>query len=350
MRLECLLLSALLGLTGCMSTPAPSLRAHENLNMCAEYLSQGDLDRAEIHCDLGLQFAPQWADLWVNKGLIHYRREQKDAAKKAYIKAIKLNPESAQGHNNLGAVYRDEQALGAAHDQFMAALKIDPDYVEARYNLALTLMQMGEKVRARKEYRTIVAINPSLADPHHDLGLIAFQEGAYHEAVEEFGLAVQLDPQFGKAYEGLGLAMMELGHYKEAAVAFTACIDVDAPNLVCRQNLPIANRKAALSGPQAQAREEDEEAGSTGAAAFYSQGKMFRQKGLLKEEESSYKKCVKSEPRFAPCHFALFNLFREDRRDKEARKACQNFLKAATAEEFPSEYSTCDRYLASGTF
>lgn len=39
---------------------------------CAQYIALGDLQTAEDQCDLGLQFDRQYADLWVNKGVIAY--------------------------------------------------------------------------------------------------------------------------------------------------------------------------------------------------------------------------------------------------------------------------------------
>ena len=86
----------------CVTTPPPHPRALEANNICTEYLSQGDLMRAEVQCDLGIQFSPQYADLWVNKGLIALKRGQKDQAKDLFIKALRLNQDQAQAYNNLG--------------------------------------------------------------------------------------------------------------------------------------------------------------------------------------------------------------------------------------------------------
>ena len=43
--------------TGCITTPPPNDRALINNEMCAQELGKGDLEQAEIFCDLGLEFA-----------------------------------------------------------------------------------------------------------------------------------------------------------------------------------------------------------------------------------------------------------------------------------------------------
>src|SRR5579871_2942946 len=109
-----LLLLALACLPACLSTPPPHPRALEANELCTQYINNGDLTRAEVQCDLGLQFSPQYADLWVNKGLIAFRRGQNDAAKEAFIKALRYNQEQAQAYNNLGVIYYRDHSYGKA--------------------------------------------------------------------------------------------------------------------------------------------------------------------------------------------------------------------------------------------
>ena len=76
---------------GCLTPPPVHPRALESNELCAQYTNSGDLVKAEVQCDLGLQFSPQYADLWVNKGIIFLRRNQIDSAKDAFIKAPGLS-------------------------------------------------------------------------------------------------------------------------------------------------------------------------------------------------------------------------------------------------------------------
>src|SRR5690606_11629171 len=72
LRLSPLLL--LLLLPACLRTPPPNEHAIQNSDQCVQYMDMGDLERAQIHCELALQFAPQWAVAHLNMGLVHYTK------------------------------------------------------------------------------------------------------------------------------------------------------------------------------------------------------------------------------------------------------------------------------------
>jgi len=334
---------------GCLQMPPPHPRALENNEYCAKYLDQGNLEKAEVHCDLGIQFSPQYSDLWVNKGIIAMRRGQKDLAKEDFVKAIRFNQDQAQAYNNLGVIYQQERQYGKANDLFQSALKVNPDYVEARYNLALNFQKIGDKVKARREYQTILAVSPNIADAHENLGIMALEEHKLEEALEELKKATELDAKFADAWLNLGTAYMEKGMFREAKDAYTSCLEADPDNVPCRNSVTIANRKASLLDPTLKEVQESRGVENT-APALYAQAVLFRDKGLKNEEERYYKKCVKLDGKYAPCHYGLYLLYKEDRRDKDALIACKNFLKFAVSDEFPKEVESCDKYVSASTF
>ena len=339
---------AVLG-TGCLTTPPPHPRALENNEYCAQYLGAGQLEKAEVYCDLGLGFSPEYSDLWVNKGLIALKRGQDDLARDHFMKALRYNQEQAQAYNNLGYIYYKRKEYGRAHDYFQRALKVNPDYIEARYNLALTFKDMGKKAAARKEYRTVLAVSPGIADAHADLGVIALEEGANEEAIAELTQAVELSPKFADAWLNLGVAYSDAGKYTEAKDAFTSCLEADPENIPCRNNVALVSRKAQLLDPTLKEVREQQLTENT-APALYQLSLTYRDKGLKEEEERTYRKCVRLDGRYAPCHYGLFLIYKEDRRDKEAVIACKNFLKFAAQDEFPSEYESCERFVSSTAF
>lgn len=344
--------AALCAGVSCTAVPPPHPRAVENNEYCAQYMGAGNLEKAEVHCDLGLQFSPNWSDLWVNKGIIALKRGQTALAKELFIKALRLNQDQAQAYNNLGYIYLKDKQYGSAHDQFQRALKVNPDYLEARYNLALTFKEMGEKSAARKEYKTILAVNPNVADAHHDLGVMAFEDHAYDEAIVELAKAVELDPKFVDAWQALGSSYGEAGKYAEARDAYTACLEVDPNNIPCRNSITVVNRKAVLLDPTLKELKENEGKDSdlTSPASIFQRALLYRDKGLKPDEERYYKKCLKLDGRYAPCHYGLYLIYKEDRKDREATIACKNFLKFAVADEFPKEVEACEKYVSAATF
>lgn len=331
--------------SACISVPPVHPRALENNELCADHINHNNLTKAEVHCDLGLQFSPQYADLWVNKGLISLRRGNQGEAKEHFIKALRFNQEQAQAYNNLGFIYLKEQSYGRAHDNFQRALKVNPDYREARYNLALCFFYMKEFDKAKKEYRTLVAIAPELADPHHDLCIMAMEEGQYETAIDSCKEAVRLDPSYADAWLNLGLAYGEIGKFAEAAEAETACLEAEPDNAQCRNNLAIHKRKSALVDPTLQ-EIKDTQTAENSPAALYQLGQTYRSQGLKSEEERAYRRCLKLDGKFAACHFALYEIYSDERKDRDANIACKNFLKFAETDDFPDQVQTCERYLS----
>jgi Tfp pilus assembly protein PilF len=341
---QCFSLFAAFALVGCFAIPPPGTRALECNELCAQYLTAGDLDRAEVQCDLGLQFSPQYADLYVNKGLIALRREQIDKAKELFIKALRYNQQSAQAYNNLGYLYLKDFKYGTAHDNFQAALKVNPDYTEARYNLALALKGLKQYDKARKELRTILEINPGLADPHAQLGSLALEDGANQEAIDEFTKATQLDPNYVEAWLSMGNAYMEAGKPCDGKDSYSACIEIDKDNASCRNNIVIAEKKCGLQDKAL----EDVKARAAGLKSpegEYTLALQMHDKGLVNDEERAYKRCLRYDPKYPQCHYGLFEIFKNRSDEKNATIACKNFLKFAAEVDFRAQMQTCQQYV-----
>lgn len=339
-----LLVAAVALCLACAHAPPVHPRAVENNTLCAQYVVQGDLVKAETYCDLALEFSPEYAEAWSNKGFIAFKRNKIDEAKRDLIKALHFNQELAQAYNVLGYIYLKEGAFGRAHDNFARALKVNPDMTEARYNLALAYTGLKQRAEAKKELRTLIAVAPNLADPHNTLGVVLAQEGNREEAVNELLQAIQLDPNYADAYLNLGITEMELAKFNDAAEAFKSCLKSDPENIPCANNLPIANRKNALSDPKRRL-DREEISRQPSAARYYQAGQVDHERGLLAEEESDYKHCIQLDGKYVPCHYGLYLLFKQDQKTRNANSACKNVLSFAAVEDFPTEVEDCRKFL-----
>jgi tetratricopeptide (TPR) repeat protein len=329
---------------GCASAPAPHPRALANNELCALELTRGNLQQAEVFCDLGLEFSPQYSDLWANKGLIAMGWGKKDLAKSHLIKAIRLNQDQLQAYVALGRIYLEEGSYGQAHDNYQRALKVNPDDLGARYNLGLTLFRMNKLELARKEWLTLLAVRPDVADAHHGLGIIAHRLGDKDQALDSFRRAVQLNPSNHVYWHDVGALLMELSRYKEAREAFAQCVALDQTEPRCVQRVAEAQRMAALVETGLQ---EGLSPPDASAPELLMLARELRKKGLLEKEEQTYKQCLKADGRYAPCHWGLFELYSEARKRESAQIACKNFLKYGSVEEFPHQMKACEKYLAS---
>ena len=237
----------LLLLAGCLHTPGPSKQALYNNEQCVHELNKGNYEQATIYCDLGLEFAPQYADLWNNKGLISLYTGHLDEARQHFIKAIRFNQEHAAAYTNLGRIYLEQGAHAQARTQFERALKVDPNYIEARYNLGLSYSRTNQFAEARKEFKTLLTVDPNNAQVHHDLGIVLYRQGELVEAQRELLQTVQLAPGLNADWwNDLGALQMELGRFADAAQSFGSCLALKPDHSQCLGNLEVARSKAAL--------------------------------------------------------------------------------------------------------
>ena len=336
-------------LVGCVTTPPVHERALINAELCAQMLHAEDLVRAEVYCDLGLEFSPHYADLWVNKGLIALKRGDNKTAKEHFIKALRHNQEQAQAYHNLGTIYLTEKEYGKAADNFRRALRVNPDYLEARYNLGLTFIYLERWDDAKKELRTILAVNPNIADAHHSLGIIAAKTGNFEEATEHIQKAVTLAPELASAWHDLGACYAELGRHCESRSAYAECLRASPNDPFCANQLPIAPHKCGLADAALKEQRDTLTAEQT-PKAQYQLAMEYREKGLQKEHERALHKCVQLDGRDVSCHFALHEYYVSTHQRDKASIACKNVLKFSSMEEMPQQVGTCERYLAQDTF
>ena len=186
-----------------------------------------------------------------------YKRGDQRGAIDHFTKAIWMQHNFVQGHNNLGVVLsqmgaldmaithykiaRDESAnyvqvynnLGAAYsakgdlDQaiwyYREALKMAPEYLDAHANLGNALVKQGNLEEAIQHYQFVVGVDPNDSDAHNNLGFAYAQAGNQEAAVQEYWNALRVKPVYPEAHNNMGNALLKLGrvtqalyHYREA--------------------------------------------------------------------------------------------------------------------------------------
>jgi hypothetical protein len=134
-----------------------------------------------------------------------------------FSQAIKVNPDSFVGHNNLGyGLFRRD--ISAAEHHFREAIRIKPDYARAHDNLALVLLQIprpGARDEAVWHIREVLrvsdqmppALRPNLDVTHLLFGGYLMNEKRYEEAAGHFRDALRINPDNKEAQERLEAAM-----------------------------------------------------------------------------------------------------------------------------------------------
>ena len=94
------------------------------LNLAARLMEQGDLEEATGLTETAAQRAPEVALAWYNLGLIQRRRGDLAAALEAYGRALALNPDNAECHQNNAAAKLPCGNIDIARSSFIRAISL----------------------------------------------------------------------------------------------------------------------------------------------------------------------------------------------------------------------------------
>ncbi|MAZ86488.1 MAG: type IV pilus biogenesis/stability protein PilW [Cellvibrionaceae bacterium] len=92
----------------------------------------------------------------IQAGLNYLRQRDKESARRHFLKALKLNSQSAGANNGIALVHQMEEEYELADQYYRKALSLDPDYALARNNYGVFLFRQ-ERYKEAEEHLEIVA-------------------------------------------------------------------------------------------------------------------------------------------------------------------------------------------------
>lgn len=161
--------------------------------------------------ELAIKQQPDSAPLFAKLGLVYQINKRAKESETAYLKAIQLDPRSADPYNNLAWLViadtaRQEQALKWAEK----ANQIAPNTPVYLDTLGWLHHLSGNSKKAEQLLLKAADLKPELSDVHYHLGLIYAKQGKKNEAVAAFKRALAINPNFTYSSE----AKKSLGEIK----------------------------------------------------------------------------------------------------------------------------------------
>lgn len=117
-----------------------------------------------------------------------------EAAKKMYLKSIKMDRDTADAYCNLGIIACEEKQYAKGINYFTLSLKHNPRHHKAHFNLANTYVEIGDPKLAQIHYRVSVEIAPEFPNSYFNLGLLLAKTYEYKEAIEVLKKFLSLAP------------------------------------------------------------------------------------------------------------------------------------------------------------
>ena len=106
--------------------------------------------------------------------------------------------------HSLGVYYRDRGVFDKAIEEYHKALELDPNYGEAHDELGYTYLNMRKLLKAIEHFEKYVFLNPDEAAPLQSLAEAYFQMGKLEEAIAKYKEALEIKPDFRDSYLSVG--------------------------------------------------------------------------------------------------------------------------------------------------
>lgn len=199
--------------------------------------------------------APQQAAVLAQIGLAHQELGQLDMALDSYRQALRLIPSEdlsrrvAQLTPLMGSPAPVQQLIlygrklvtggqfAEAAKAYMAALKLQPDSADALHDLAMVMQSLGVHDEVLPLMQKAIVLAPDRPEFFNDLGILYQQRNEIDKAISYHKRAIKIAPRFAFAYINLGVAYKRLGHNEESLAAYQGAISIDPQSPEAHNNL-----------------------------------------------------------------------------------------------------------------
>jgi tetratricopeptide (TPR) repeat protein len=154
--------------------------------------------------------------------LMPEQRAALDRALAEYRRAQEINADRAEAQVNLGLLADRRRDPDTSRRAYERAIALDPTFVPAYVNLADHYRALDQDVRGEQLLRQGLGRVPEAAALHHALGLLLVRRGRTAEALVELGRAAELAPTSARYAYVYGVALNSTGAAARALAVLQA--------------------------------------------------------------------------------------------------------------------------------
>ncbi len=142
----------------------PSLLALDDYNTAVTDLKTGRLKRAAAKLDRVLARCPDNADVQFVQGNLRMAQGRREEAKRAYRRAVELNPRHASALNNLGWMAMEENRWDVAERLLGGSLRVNPTDANSHFLMAKVCSNRHDLEAARGYLTEALRLEPGRED------------------------------------------------------------------------------------------------------------------------------------------------------------------------------------------
>jgi tetratricopeptide (TPR) repeat protein len=159
-----------------------------------------------------------------NEGVTLQAQGKTTMAESAFRRAVSMQPEFAEAHNNLGNLLKAQGKWKAAEKSYRRALQRLPDNAVLLANIGEALRQQNKTQAALEALEASLRLDPFNAAGHHHMGELLTDLNRPESAIEHFTKTHELLPNVPAAANRLGSALNALQRFDEAVAVLHATV------------------------------------------------------------------------------------------------------------------------------
>jgi superkiller protein 3 len=331
------------------------------------YLNQGEVQKAIVTAETGINKAPGYPDLYYTLGLGRYQSGQFGGASQSLERALELRPKFPDAALWLGNTYLVQSKLAAtgggdptklsdAIAQFRRAVELGPDVAGYHSALAEGLYQHRDLAEARTEMESAIELDPGNAKYQLMLGKVCDQLDDLDAAAAAFQRATELNPTDAEAFYGLGLVRFKRQQDGDAVAALRSALKINPYHADAHEKLGQTlirmgqqeeGQKELSAAEDSRTREAKINDMRRASAADPSNTELANNLGIelarqgdFEDAMQAFQRALASSPRFIDAQYQIGGLYMQRGKPLEAIKA---FM---TVDKMQPGYRWTNYYLA----
>lgn len=176
-----------------------------------------------------------------NLGLAYVKTEETDLAIDSFKKSIKLNPQDADSYQNLGLAYHKNEEFDKAINAYSNAIEISPKDSIGYDNLGITLFTVKDFDKAILNFKKSLELNPDNPSTAYNLAYTYYSNKQFDLAEESFILASSLNPNDDEAFFNLGNVYLIQEKYDRAEENLKKALSLNPDHAEARSALSELN-------------------------------------------------------------------------------------------------------------
>jgi len=175
------------------------------------------------------------------QGLLLQQLERLADAERIYEQILERHPTDFEALLMFGVLAAKTRRTQFAADLFGRAIKVNGNVAQVHNNLGIMLSGLGRMWEALASFDRAIALWPEFADAHRNRGVALGALKLHDQALESYGRAIALEPSNARNYVNCGASLQDLERLEEAVLSYDRAIALQPD-----YSLAFVNRGAAL--------------------------------------------------------------------------------------------------------